>query len=336
MLKNLKMVICCSLISLFSLSAEVYHHTLLKGDHTHKEVTSTYHWEVVANNDFDELLISWDAARPVKGNYKIYVSVKVDEWSPWLLYAQWGKEDQKGFLSEVKGSVVRVYQDAVEVLEGKKGKEFKIRVVGEEGTSLSDFAALHVSASDMSKFNPNHLLKEPSSVTVPVKGLSQMALQDSRNERLCSPTSTTAVVRYLKNNDSLNPIQFAEHVWDGQFDMFGNWVFNTAQASAELGSNWSCWVARLSGFNEILTSLKEGMPVVISIRGPLNGSAKPYSSGHLIVVKGYDHDKKEVLCMDPAFESDNKTDVRYSLDDLIQAWERRKCIAYLFKKSAPI
>ncbi|MGE5195794.1 MAG: C39 family peptidase [Anaerolineae bacterium] len=310
----------------------MYHHFL--NLNSEKSLSSSYEWEETNCSAFDELLISWNAARPQRGAYAIYVSVNIDEWTPWLLYARWTSTSQRGCSTSIEGSLARVYQDAVEVLEEKKGKGFRVRVVAEEGAVLDHFSQLHVCASDMKTIQAPSCLHATSSIALPLKGLSQRALADARTERLCSPTSTTAVVRYLLQKDELQPLQFAEHVWDAEFDIFGNWVFNVAQAYAELGRGWSCWVSRLSGFDEVFESLKEGMPVVISVRSPLVGSASTYSSGHLIAIKGYDSEKKEVLCMDPAFKSDEETDVRYALDDLLQAWERRKWVAYLFKKNS--
>lgn len=301
--------------------AEIYHHSFDASD-----------WEQETPAPFDELLISWNAERPAVGAYSLYVSVKVEDWSPWQLYATWGASSQKGYITTNDGCPVRVYQDAVEVLEGKKGQAFRVRVVAEEGASLDNFKMLHVCASDMASVAPKPFVKEVGDVDLSVAGLSQMALSDERRERLCSPTSTTAVVRYLQQSNALDPIQFAESVWDAGFDIFGNWVFNAAGAYAALGKEHSCWVERLSGFEEIYDSLKEGMPVVISVRSPLPGSAKTYKSGHLIVVKGYDSEKEEVLCMDPAFSADGETLAAYALDDLMAAWSRRQCIAYRFQK----
>ena len=72
---------------------------------------------------------------------------------------------------------------------------------------------------------------------------------------------------------------------------------------------------------------------MISVRGPLPGSALPYKSGHLLVVIGFDAEEKEVICMDPAFNTNAETRVRYKLYDLLQAWKRRKNVAYTFSSS---
>ncbi len=70
--------------------------------------------------------------------------------------------------------------------------------------------------------------------------------------------------------------------------------------------------------------------MIVSVRGPLINSATPYARGHLLVVIGFNPEKGEVICMDPAFPTDEKTHVRYPLADFLQAWERRGNLAYLF------
>lgn len=322
-----------SLLSLFfslNLCAKTYHEKLSN----RCSLCSFYYiFSRTVQKPFDELFITWNAQRPEKGYYEIYASVKDKKWSPWLLYATWGAKGQRGYKTPKEG-VARVYQDAVQMLEGK-GRAFRIKIVAKEGATLEGVDSAHVACNE-SYFVPDKTLREdPLSVELPLAGLSQMALADARGPRLCSPTSTTAAIQYLTGN-KINPIEFAEKVWDEGFDIFGNWVFNLANAYTHLDSSWSCWVERLSGFDALLDYLYEGSPVVISVKGPLKGSAQPYSSGHLLVVKGYDHTTQEVLCMDPAFAKDEMTHVRYKLDDLVEAWERRGFIAYLFKKNEQI
>ena len=121
----------------------------------------------------------------------------------------------------------------------------------------------------------------------------------------------------------------------GFLDIFGNWVLNTAQASSVLGNKWQCWVERLAGFGDIYDRLKNNLPVVVSVKGPLPGARFPYTNGHLIAVKGYNPKTEQVLCMDPAFQADEATAVAYNLSDFMDAWSRRRRIAYVFEPSRP-
>lgn len=290
-------------------------------------------WKEESLSAFDELILSWNASRPIDGRYLFYVSVKTEEWSPWLLYATWGSDGQSSFLNTTQDASVRVYQDALEVMEGKKATGFQIKIVPEGNAPLDYIHSLHIYTNNDRVQGSEQKISYSSPIYLQVPGLSQMVLNHIRYADLCSPTSTTAVSQYLANNGTIDPVNFAENAWDRGFDIFGNWVFNAAQASSVLGPEWSCWVERLGGFDDIYQRLHQGTPVVVSVRGPLPGSALPYAKGHLMAVIGYDPEKQKVVCMDPAFSSNEKTHVSYDLTDFIQAWSRRGKVSYIFSQN---
>lgn len=299
----------------------------------HQKSPIAKEWKEEDLRPFSELIISWNAVRPTSGKLHFYVSVKTDEWSPWLAYASWGTEEQSSDSSGVPGSPVTVYQDTLTVAEGKQATGFQIKVVAEGDAYLEHVRGLHVYINSDKAQGPQELVSNLPPVHLKVSGLSQMALDHVRHADLCSPTSTTAVTRYLTRDPSIDPVDFAQKVWDARFDIFGNWVFNVAQASTYLGGKWDCWVERLRGFESIHHYLQKGTPVVVSIRGPLTGSALPYAKGHLVVVVGYDPLEKKILCMDPAFPSNEETHVAYDSSDFILAWSRRGNLAYIFSES---
>ena len=282
---------------------------------------------------FDELMISWNAARPAKGRYLFYVSAKLEAWSPWFLYAVWGSEGQSSFLSELEESSIRVYQDALEVLEGKKATGFQMRVVLDGDASLEDLHSLHVYINSDRSEKSFQETSYSHPIYLQVAGLSQMILHHDRYDDLCSPTSTAAVLRYLSSNKGIDPVEFAERVWDNGFDIFGNWVFNVAEAFTELGQEWSCWVERFNSFHEIYQKLDQGIPVIVSVKGPLVGSFLYYTGGHLMAVIGYDPDNQRVICMDPAAPSDEEAHISYALSDFLQAWSGRGRVVYVFNKN---
>jgi Peptidase_C39 like family len=303
-------------------ASEMYHHTI----DTDQQMTE---YQVENVKPFSELIVSWNAFRPLEGEYAIYVSLKMDDWSLWLLYASWGSHGQKSFSEKLLDFPIQVYQDTVETQGQAKATGFKVRVEALEGANLKQFHSLHACAADVQSWtSPQQLQKELFSVYLPLSGLSQIALQHPRHKDMCSPTSTAAVVNYLSESHAADPLEFAQHAYDKGFDIYGNWVFNVAQAYTYLSR--PCWVTRLSSFEDIHDRLSKGKPVIISIRGPLKGSALPYKSGHLIAIIGYDSERNVVQCMDPAFPLDRETLVSYPMDDLMSAWGRRKNIAYIF------
>ena len=299
----------------FRIEAHMMHQTKIESE-----------WREEGIDPFDELIATWNAKRPGSGKYLIYVSAKDDDWSPWLLYGSWGSDGQSSFSQD--SPVAKVYQDALEIKEGKKAAGFQIKIecVGE--ASLDHVHGLHVYTNSDRKKEMDTPSAHLEPVHLPVKGLSQMAIDHPRHADLCSPTSTTAVVNYLSGQNSILPADFASSIWDGGFDIFGNWVFNVAEAAHLLGS--AAWVERLSGFDAIYKQLQSGIPVGVSVRGPLAGSALPYAKGHLLVVIGFDPRTQKVICMDPAFPKDEETLVSYEFSDFLEAWNRRGRIAYMF------
>ncbi len=283
-------------------------------------------WTEESVEPFDELILTWNGARPSDGNYLIYVSLKTEEWSPYLLYGLWGHKGQSSFVHNKQGCSVQVHQDVVSVKKAKKATGFRVKVVFENGTSIESLRSLHAFTNSLGQTLSKQTPMQ--SICLDVKGLSQMRLSHPRAQDLCSPTSTTAVIRYLLNQEVPDPVAFAERSWDYGFDIFGNWVLNVAESSSILGDEWDCWVARLCGFEDIYEFLSQKIPVVVSVRGPLLGSALPYAKGHLLVVIGYDAMNESVLCMDPAFPTDEETLVAYPLKDFMKAWERRGFFSY--------
>lgn len=271
---------------------------------------------------FDELILSWNGERP-KGDYLFFIRVKIDSWSAWIPYAIWGYRGQSSFSNS--SGAVKVEQDRL-YMEEKRATAFHIKVVAKE-CSLEQIHALHIYTNGVSR---KKIEQNPTrSVALQVPKLSQMALDHPRKKDLCSPTSTTALLSYLLEEE-IDAALFAEQVWDAAFDIYGNWSLNVAAASTYLGERGGFWVERLPDFCSICSYLQNNIPVIVSVRGPLPGSASPYAEGHLLVVRGYDALRQQVLCMDPAFLTENY--VAYDLASFCKAWGRRGNIAYVFQK----
>jgi len=311
-------------------ATETYHHDVIL-----KDISETsYIWENHENIPFDELIISWNAMRPQYGGFDISVSVKLGQWTPWMSYAFWNAQGQQsGNNIFKKDSQVRIKEDIVAILNEKQAFGFRIRIQSIGEATLDEFYSLHVCASRLSDYHFNEKCTFNQAVDLQVPLVSQLTLPHPRHRDMCSPTSTSAMVSFLMEKNRIDPIFFASQARDEASDIYGNWVLNTAQASSILGKNWCCWVQRLKSFDEIYKQLAIGIPVVVSIKGPLRGSSlPPNSEGHLILVKGFLPKENKVLCMDPAFPCDAETNVSYHLKDFINAWSRRQYVAYLVQK----
>lgn len=309
-----------SIASSFSLT---YHHPFPQ-----KEKSKPYIWEKTNVTPFSEMIFSWNGARPKKGKISFFISLQFSKnFSPYFLFAEWEPNAQRTFQYEQQELGIKSLEDTV-TLNSEKAIGFRIKIENSEENSSLNF--LH--AFTLTENNENPPFDPPlEKIDLPLPILSQFATSSSISSRICSPTSTTAVIRFLKKDNSLDPLLFAEKVRDQTFDIFGNWVLNVAEASNELGNKWSVFVERLTGLNDLIHYLKKGLPVVISIKGPIEGGALPYTGGHLLAIQGYDPKSSCFIAMDPAFPKDYGKSVSYKVHDLEKAWEKRGYVAYVFQ-----
>lgn len=309
--------------------AQMHHHWISSS----ASADTSYEWEVSTPWPFDELIVTWNALRPNDGSYSLFLSVEVEgRWSPFYLYSRWGASGQSGGDAADLEFGLRIFQDTLEQSPGRKAARFRVRVEADGSAAMGAFRSLHACVSQVDAFQTDDFIKIGETVNLNVPLVSQFALPHLRKRDLCSPTSASAVVGYLKNTRQADPVAFANGAHDNAHDIFGNWVLNAAHASDLLGEGWSCWVQRLSGFGPVYASLLKNIPVVVSVKGELSGAPFAYPNGHLIVVKGFLPETAEVVCMDPALPSDGETDVRYGLADFMEVWSKRRCLAYVFSK----
>ncbi|HSX10911.1 MAG TPA: C39 family peptidase [Chlamydiales bacterium] len=266
---------------------------------------------------FNELILSWNGLRPKVGKWNFSVSLKEGEWLP---YAEWTSSGQRSFQSE--GAFAQSYQDVVTPKEGLATR-FQIKV---EGDDLSGLHRLIVCLSNLT----NHKIYAPqnlSPVLLPrVPRQSQLLLDHPRAKDLCSPTSTSTALNYLLGCRKIDPVAFANATHDQGFDIHGNWILNVAEGYNQ--SRIPCHVERLTDFAALHAQFLNGRPVVVSVKGILSGAPKPYPSGHLICVIGFEGGK--VLCIDPAFPDNESTFIGYDLDDFLKAWGVRRNLSYVF------
>ncbi len=281
---------------------------------------------------FDELILSWNGFRPKEGFWSFSISLYKGIWSEFIPLADWGYELQKTFSHNPFDSFAKSYQDVAIVKEGFS-TGYRIQVLAKEGATLDLLQSVTVSFGRPSELTVKPLFDLPSVLLSGVHPTSQQILQHPRAKDLCSPTSTSAAINFLLKERKVNPVHFASQSRDQSFDIYGNWILNTAAAFEALNGQYHTFVARLPDFGALHAQLIKGFPVVVSVRGPLLGAPLPYANGHLILVQGYDREARRVLCMDPAYPTDEQTISSYPLEDFLTCWtERRKNLSYIFDK----
>src|SRR5665647_808347 len=89
---------------------KTHHHRIVNAS------TNYYEWEESDLEPFEELIISWNTPRPDQGHYFFSVSLQMDEWSPYVDYALWGKEKQNSYHSTNR--FIKSYQDIINTKKG--------------------------------------------------------------------------------------------------------------------------------------------------------------------------------------------------------------------------
>ena len=302
-----------------------------------KHVNKNYYiWSQKVDFPFNDLILSWNAFRPTKGQFVFYAGVKHNHWSPWDKIAQWGHNGQQTF-SSGKNTFVHSKHVRFELQKRFKGKAFRIKVVAQNGASIKNLKALFVCLSNLDKFSiskPNLLL--PDTYIKNVARQSQMVIKHKRAKDWCSPTSTSILVDYFVNKRysigklQSNIIKFAKFSHDDCYlDIHGNWILNVAQAFVATKGKRFFRVQRLNGFNELYKLLRNKIPVAVSLRGYIRGGHHNYKNGHFITVIGWNKKRKSVICIDSAFSPSSKTLRAYNVNDFLKAWAKSKNLSYV-------
>lgn len=286
---------------------------------------------------FSQLVMSWNAQRPQTGHFSFWVQVRDASngiWGKWHRMIDWGDKVQRSYLSK-PGGLSEYLHVRLEVPKGK-ADGFRIKVVATEGVPLSLVHSLSICLSDFARFIPEIVndthTQLPSLHIGGVPKKSQFMLDHPRKEVLCSPTSCSMLVGFLTNT-SIEPTDFASLSFDEGLNAYGSWPFNMAHAFERCKGKIHFATARAPSFKELYHKLAQGIPVAVSVRGPLEGAASGYNSGHLLLVIGWDRARQSVICHDPAFEYDHIVEKRYPLSSFLKAWERSHRLVYLAEPS---
>lgn len=308
------------------------------GEYSYKSAQDMWEVTKIGVPSFSQLLFSWNALR-AKGHFSFWVQARdsiTKRWYDWHQAARWGTDRngnniQRSLQSKSKWGTRYLYV-RLELPPARLADGFRMRVKAHNGAPLTAVKRIAVNTINLKRFNSethvmglSHL---PSVYISQVPSRSQMVLNHPRYEVLCSPTSTTMLLSYLLKRN-LDPRDVAQGVYDHGLGVYGSWPFNIAHAFEVCEGKMGFHVERLSSFKDLHRQLLHGIPVVVSVRGPLKGAPLPYANGHLLLVVGYNKRFKKVLCQDPAFDRDEKTAVAYELKDFLTAWERSYRLAYV-------
>lgn len=162
-----------------------------------------------------------------------------------------------------------------------------------------------------------------------IEPISQMQQNHADSRRICSPTSLCMALNALGFSVTLNDLLCK--VFDQTAAIYGNWTFNTAAAGA-LGA--VSYVRRFSALEELKNFVTLQSLVVASIaynEGALTGAPMSHTSGHLVVVRGWENGK--ILVADPAALTKEDVLRAYDAHQFAEAWlSNKQGAAYIVRK----
>lgn len=262
-------------------------------------------------------------------------------WTPWLFIGEWGDvaPETAGWRLQTAADHTRIEVD--EFVSDVPWDLLQWRVVvasrvPEQSVTIDNIV---VSSCVDSPFNDAGVDSTviPNAPPLSVPFFTQKTDNPALSGRLCSPTSVSMVLSFHGNDVTVQ--QVAARAYDRRHDIYGNWPRNV-QAAFELGLSGA--VVRFASWEQLAEQLMLGRPVVISFaadKGELRNAPYESTSGHLIVVHGFDKNG-DVLVSDPACGSEAEGRRTYPRDDLTRVWlQKSRGTAYVLwprKASTPI
>lgn len=281
-----------------------------------------------------QIVFGWNAIRPEKAQITFYIKLHnavTKEWSSYHKLVEWGGKSQISFAN--KNEFSNFLYARLEISKNTIIDGFAIQVTADDSKALGLVEGLFVTIADFKQFVPQKIdssfFKRKYLCIENVPSFSQILLLHPRAGGICSPTSTAIVSSYLLGK-KVDPLEFADYCYDRALDIFGNWAFSTAHAFEKIHKVAYMYPMRLGSIESLYDLIQDQhSPVVVSVKGTLQGAPKKYPNGHLLVVIGFDPARKKVICLDPASREIEKVRREYDLQDFINAWE------WVFWKDSP-
>lgn len=162
-------------------------------------------------------------------------------------------------------------------------------------------------------------------VNLGVPPRSQMEEDEAVRHRVCSPTSVAMVLEHL--GARVDTLTLAAAMFHAGLDLYGVWP---AAIRAAGRHGIAGYLLRFPDWAAAAWCLGAGLPIIASVRyaaGELAGAAIRETTGHLLVLVGYDGDR--VLVNDPAAPDRRSVPRAYRLAELERVWLQRSGVGYV-------
>ena len=249
-------------------------------------------------------------------------------WSPWVAGATVGRARFPDVVTRSAPLVCEV--DEFIASPGAERIRLVLRVSGAEPPA--PFASpWFVSLSAWSPAAPDGQAPGGGARLV-VPPFSQMEEDAAIRSRICSPASVAMVLAYYGARVAV--VDLARDIFHPELDLYGVWPA-AVRAAGRRGV--AGYLLRFPDWSAAAWCLEQGMPIIASVRygaGELTGAAVAETSGHLLVLTGYEGD--HVFVNDPAALRAAEVGRRYRLDELRRVWLARAGVGYvLFAPALP-
>lgn len=276
---------------------------------------------------FEELLVSWNVDRPAGAAFAIEVSLRDESGrdSPWLEIGVAGDvpRDRERRL-EYEGG--RIDVDWFRATAHSRFVSARARL--REYSGAPRFRRAAFCFTDRRDGNDADPGAPSSAIELTVPFASQQSAREDLRSRICSPTSLAMVLRFRGVDATAEAI--ASRVYDAEHDVYGNWP-RSIQVAYEAGCPG--YLTRFSDWSSVEDTFAMGQPIIASIGvepGQLTGAPYERTSGHLIVLRGFDA-RGDVWVNDPAANDETSGRRAYSRRELETVWMRRGGTAYVIE-----
>jgi hypothetical protein len=241
-------------------------------------------------------------------------------WSPWVAGATVGRARFGEGIARAETLVCEID----EFIADPPAERIRLRLrAGAELPAASPAAPWCVSLSAWSPGPEEPVASAGAHLVVPA--ISQMEEDAAIRQRICSPTCVAMVMAYHQRPVAVADV--AREMFQPELDLYGVWPAAIRAASRRgVGG----YLLRFPDWAAAAWCLDRGLPVIASVRyaaGELTGAAIAETSGHLLVLTGYEGG--DVLVNDPAAPRAAEVGRRYRLDELRRVWLGRSGIGYV-------
>lgn len=286
---------------------------------------------------FRDLLASWNVDAPEATGFVVELRVDATgegDWSAWMHVGDWGASALVPPLGARTTSCDGGRVD-VDWFRGERAfaaAQLRVRAFAAEGGRELRVRHLTLCLSDgeraVAALAPPS--PRPWGTVLDVPPRSQKAEDPSIASRICSPTSVAMVLG--RSGVHAATADVAARAFDAAHDIYGNWPRNVQVA-------WTYgvpgYLARFADWAAVERAIADGTPLVVSVavkEGQLAGAPYAKSSGHLLVLAGFDAEGRCVVD-DPAAPDAASVRRTYRREEMETVWLERGGTAYVIGRS---